>query len=158
MTGRHRILVIKLSALGDVVQALGPAAAIRRYHPDAEIVLLTTAPYSRFLSQAPYFDAVWTDERPGPFDLAGLWRLRRRLRSGGFSRVYDLQTSSRSSQYFWAFAPRFPEWSGIARGASHRHARSGQRRESPPVRQDAVQHSRGKGARRHRGSGSDRGR
>ena len=121
MTGRPRILVIKLGALGDVVQALGPAAAIRRHHADAEIVLLTTEPYSRFLRQAPYFDTVWTDERPGPFNLAGLWRLRRRLRSGAFSRVYDLQTSTRSNWYFRLLAPRRPEWSGIARGASHRH-------------------------------------
>ncbi len=121
MTGRPRVLVIKLGALGDVVQALGPAAAIRRHHADAEIVLLTTAPYSQFLRQAPYFDIVWTDERPGPFDLAGLWRLRRRLRSGAFSRVYDLQTSARSNWYFRLLGPRRPEWSGIARGASHRH-------------------------------------
>ncbi len=122
MTGRPRILVIKLGALGDVVQALGPAAAIRRHHHDAEIVLLTTAPFARSLGKAPYFDTIWVDERPGPLDLAGLWRLRRRLRQAGFSRVYDLQTSSRSNWYFRLLAPGArPEWSGIGRGASHPH-------------------------------------
>ncbi|HKX07292.1 MAG TPA: glycosyltransferase family 9 protein [Stellaceae bacterium] len=122
MTGRPRILVIKLGALGDVVQALGPVAAIRRHHGDAEIVLLTTAPFASFLGKAPYFDAIWVDERPGPLDLAGLWRLRRRLRQAGFSRVYDLQTSSRSNWYFRLLGPgKRPEWSGIARGASHLH-------------------------------------
>ncbi|HZT52668.1 MAG TPA: ADP-heptose--LPS heptosyltransferase, partial [Stellaceae bacterium] len=40
-----RILVIKLGALGDFVQAMGPAAAIRAHHPRAEITLLTAAPY-----------------------------------------------------------------------------------------------------------------
>jgi ADP-heptose:LPS heptosyltransferase len=123
VTGRPRILVIKLGALGDIVQAMGPAAAIRAHHRDAEIVLLTTAPFARFLGEAPYFDAVWVDERPGPLDLAGLWRLRRRLREAGFSRVYDLQTSTRSSWYFQLLSPgRRPQWSGIARGASHPHA------------------------------------
>jgi len=122
VTGRARILVIKLGALGDVVQALGPAAAIRRHHPDAEIVLLTTAPFERFLREAPYFDTVWADQRPGPLDLTGLWRLRRRLRAAGFSRVYDLQTSARSNWYFRLLGPPpRPEWSGIARGASHPH-------------------------------------
>ena len=122
MTGRPRILVIKLGALGDVVQALGPAEAIRRHHRDAEIVLLTTAPFARFLGAAPYFDAVWVDERPGPLDLAGVWRLRRRLREAAPSRVYDLQTSSRSNWYFRLLRPGArPEWSGIARGASHPH-------------------------------------
>jgi ADP-heptose:LPS heptosyltransferase len=122
VTGRPRILVIKLGALGDVIQALGPMAAIRRHDVDAEIVLLTTAPFAPFLSQAPYFDAVWIDERPGPLDLAGLLRLRRRLRGAGFSRVYDLQTSARSNWYFRLLGRRPPvEWSGIARGASHPH-------------------------------------
>ena len=40
------ILVIKLGALGDFVQAMGPAAATRAHHRDAEITLLTTAPYA----------------------------------------------------------------------------------------------------------------
>ena len=36
------ILVIKLGALGDMVQALGPMAAIRRYHADVQVTALTT--------------------------------------------------------------------------------------------------------------------
>ena len=38
---RPRMLVIKLGALGDVVQAAGPFAAIRREHADTHITLLT---------------------------------------------------------------------------------------------------------------------
>src|SRR5579864_8576173 len=116
-----RILVIKLGALGDFVQAMGPAAAIRRYHQGAEITLLTTAPFADLARAAPYFDRVWIDERPGPLDIVGWWRLRRRLRGAGFDRVYDLQTSDRSSVYRRLMAPRPPAWSGIARGASHPH-------------------------------------
>lgn len=42
------------------------------------------------------------------------------LADGHFSRVYDLQTSTRSSRYFSLFpAKRRPEWSGIALGCSH---------------------------------------
>ena len=44
-----RILVIKLAALGDFAQAIGPFAAIRRHHGDtasALVTLLTTAPYA----------------------------------------------------------------------------------------------------------------
>jgi ADP-heptose:LPS heptosyltransferase len=129
VTARPRILVIKLGALGDIVQALGPAAAIRRHHAEAEIILLTSAPFAVFLGKSPYFDAVWTDERPGPLSFGGLWRLRQRLHDGAFQRVYDLQTSSRSSWYFHLIGPgRRPEWSGIARGASHRHDAPGRNR------------------------------
>ncbi len=116
-----RILVIKLGALGDFVLAFGPFAAIRAHHPDAHITLLTSAPFADLASAAPWFDAVVTDIRPRLWDVAGLLRLRRRL--SGFDRVYDLQTSSRSTWYFY-LAGR-PEWSGIARFASHPHANSG---------------------------------
>ena len=40
----RRILVIKLGALGDFVQALRAMAEIRRAHPGAKITLLTTPP------------------------------------------------------------------------------------------------------------------
>ncbi|MBV9967994.1 MAG: ADP-heptose--LPS heptosyltransferase, partial [Alphaproteobacteria bacterium] len=78
----QRILVIKLSALGDIVQAMGPAAAIREFHSGAHIVFLTTRPYAGLARRAPYFDEVWIDERPAAVDPAGLWRLARRLRGG----------------------------------------------------------------------------
>lgn len=113
------ILVIKLGALGDFVQAMGPAAAIRAHHPADRITLLTTAPYAELARAAPYFDRVLIDERPRLFDLVGWWRLRRLLRSGGFARVYDLQTSDRSSFYHRLMGR--PPWSGIARGASFPH-------------------------------------
>ena len=114
-----RILVIKLGALGDFVQAMGPAAAIRAHHPGDEITLLTTAPYAELGRAAPYFDWVLIDQRPRVFDLAGWWRLRRMLREGRFERVYDLQTSDRSSFYHRLMGG--PPWSGIARGASLPH-------------------------------------
>lgn len=118
---RERILVIKLAALGDFVQAFGPFAAIRHHHPEAEITLLTTPPYAELARLAPWFDRIWTDGRPRWVDLPRLWRLARKLRRGGWSRVYDLQTSGRSSRYR-LFTGSRPDWSGIAWGASHPHA------------------------------------
>jgi ADP-heptose:LPS heptosyltransferase len=118
-----RILVIKLGALGDFVLALGPFAAIRKAHADAYIVLLTTAPFAEFGKATGLFDEVWTDDRPRWWDLPGVLSLRRKLRSGNFARVYDLQTSDRSGWYFRLFpANAKPEWSGIAAGCSHPHA------------------------------------
>jgi ADP-heptose:LPS heptosyltransferase len=125
-TGADRILVIKLGALGDIVQATGPFAAIRAHHPDAHITLLTTAPYAGFLEASGWFDAVQIDSRPGWKALRGWRALRHSLRAGGYARVYDLQTSGRSSFYRRLFWPgRAPEWSGIAAGASHPHANRG---------------------------------
>jgi ADP-heptose:LPS heptosyltransferase len=117
------ILVIKLGALGDFIQALGPLAAIRGHHAGARIVLLTTAPFVAFARASPYVDDIWMDERPKLHEVRGWLSLRRRLRNAHFMRVYDLQTSGRSSHYFRLFWPGpYPEWSGIARGCSHPHA------------------------------------
>jgi ADP-heptose:LPS heptosyltransferase len=118
----ERILVIKLGALGDFVLALGPMAAIRRHHPTARITLLTTRPYADFAAASPYFDAVRVDERPAFANLRGVLRLRRWLIGEKFDRIYDLQTSDRSGFYYRLMGPGArPEWSGIARGASHPH-------------------------------------
>ena len=121
--GAESILVIKLGALGDFVQALGPFAAIRRHHAGARLVLLTTQPYAGFAESLGLFDEVWVDSRPRALRFGDWLALRRRLRGGHFRRVYDLQTSDRSSFYFRLFWPGpMPEWSGIAKGCSHPHA------------------------------------
>jgi ADP-heptose:LPS heptosyltransferase len=115
-----RILVLKLGALGNVVLSLSAFAAIRRYHADATITLLTTAPYADWMASSPWFDRVLIDSRPPVWNLPAVLHLRRTLIEGGFNRVYDLQTSGRSSHYLRLFphAAR-PEWSGIAPGCSH---------------------------------------
>jgi ADP-heptose:LPS heptosyltransferase len=116
-----RVLVIKLAALGDFAQAFGPFAAIRAHHPGARITLLTTRPYAALAGLSPWFDEVIDDGRPDWTDIPAVLRLARRLHAARFDRVYDLQTSSRSSRYRW-FVGRRAEWSGIAPGASHPHA------------------------------------
>ena len=117
-----RILVIKLGALGDFIQACGPFKAIREYHAGAKITLLTTVPFVPLAEASGYFDTIWADERPSLFQVSGWIQLRRLLLSGKFTRVYDLQTSDRTGFYFKLFRRScLPEWSGIARGCSHPH-------------------------------------
>lgn len=118
-----RILVIKHGALGDLVQAFGPFAAIRAHHPSATITLLTTPPFAPLMAKAPWFDRIEVDHRPPSWNLFAWRRLGRRLAAAGYRRVYDLQTSDRSARIFLAmrlYGAR-PEWSGIAPAASHPH-------------------------------------
>jgi len=134
---RHRhILIIKLGALGDFIQALAPVPAIRRHHHGARLSLLTTRRYAEFARQTGLFDEILVDRRPGWTDLKGWLALRRTLRCGGFDRVYDFQTSDRSNFYFrmlWP-GPR-PEWSGTAPRCSHPHANLGRDRQHTMDRQ-----------------------
>jgi ADP-heptose:LPS heptosyltransferase len=119
MTAVKPILVIKLGALGDFVLALAAMKRIRLAHSEARITLLTTPPFEALARASGYFDAIETDGRPEGWKatLAMLWRLRR----AGYGRIYDLQTSSRSSRYFYGLLPFAPQWSGIAAGCALPH-------------------------------------
>jgi ADP-heptose:LPS heptosyltransferase len=121
MAGREirRILVIKLSALGDFVLALAAMKKIREVHRRAHITLLTTQPFVELARASPYFNAVETDGRPE--GLGQWWELRARIKAARYDRIYDLQTSSRSSLIFQALQPFPPEWSGIALGCALPH-------------------------------------
>jgi ADP-heptose:LPS heptosyltransferase len=111
-----KILVIKLGALGDFVQALAAMKHIREAHPRAHITLLTTPPFEALARASPYFNDVESDGRPEGFGDAV--SMIRRLRRAHYDRIYDLQTSSRSNLYFWLLQPFAPQWSGVAFGCS----------------------------------------
>lgn len=115
------ILVIKHSALGDFVLATGPMKAIRAAHQGARIILLTTKFYEAWGRECGWFDEVWVDERPGALQIGKILQLRHKLRSGNFARVYDLQTSTRSTSYFYLMQPTKTEWVGVAALGSHPH-------------------------------------
>jgi len=117
--GVEKILVIKLSALGDFVLALAAMKKIREAHKKAHITLLTTPPFEALAKTCPYFNAVQTDGRPETF---GQWSaLRKRLRAAQYDRVYDLQTSAHSNRLFHLLRPNPPAWSGIALGSALAH-------------------------------------
>jgi ADP-heptose:LPS heptosyltransferase len=121
--GIQRILVIKLSALGDFVLALAAMKKIRQAHSKAHITLLTTPPFEGLARACPYFNAVETDGRPK--GVAAWLALRRRLRAARYDRVYDLQTSSRSNRIFQMLRPGPPAWSGTALGCALPHRNRG---------------------------------
>jgi ADP-heptose:LPS heptosyltransferase len=115
----RRILVIKLGALGDFVQALGAMRVVRASHPSARITLLTTEPFEAFAKACPYFDIVEADGRPR--DLKSRADLIRRLRNANYDMVYDFQNNDRTAQYFAGLSGKKPLWSGAVNGASHQH-------------------------------------
>ena len=132
----RRILVLKFGALGDVILSFAALAKIRAAHPEAEITVLTTPPYTDLFAASPYVDRVETDGRPEK--LGDVLAMIRRLRRARYDRVYDLQNSTRSSVLFYGLLPFPPQWSGIAQGASHRH-RNPNRRAMHSLEQKAEQ-------------------
>ncbi|MEL7452023.1 MAG: glycosyltransferase family 9 protein [Pseudomonadota bacterium] len=117
-----RVLIIKLSALGDFVLALGAIRTVREAHPAARITLLTTPSFKTFAEKCPYIDVVETDGRP---DGIGPTReLIKRIRKEKYNIVYDFQTSGRTANYFKALnmpGRKPPLWSGHADNAAFKH-------------------------------------
>jgi len=113
----ERILVIKLSALGDIVQAEGAMHDIRLHHPATEITVMTTPAYRRLMERCPWVDRVFVDQRDSRFRLDRMFALRKRLRQEHFALVYDLQQVGRTDFYYRWFLQGTP-WVGGAPGSS----------------------------------------
>jgi ADP-heptose:LPS heptosyltransferase len=97
---QQRILIIKHGALGDMIFAHGAFQAIRTFHAQDHIVLLTTPPYKTLAEAMSLFDEVWVEDRPRPLkNPIKCWKLFQRLAKGKFDRVYDLQKSKRTRFY-----------------------------------------------------------
>jgi ADP-heptose:LPS heptosyltransferase len=124
-----RILIVRLSALGDVVHALPMLDALRRARPDAEIGWLVEEKAASLLAGHPQIDRLWVAPRA---QVAGLLRRGRviaalrllvafvlELRAAGYELVIDAHSNARSS--FLAFC------SGARRriGFAHGYAKEG---------------------------------
>ncbi len=112
-----RILIVRSSAIGDVVFASALPAAIRRSHPDAHIAWLVEPGIHELLLADPAIDEVITWSKA---DWVGLWKsgqrlelwrrvrqLRRELRARRFDTALDLQGLMKSGFLTWlSGAPR----------------------------------------------------
>src|SRR5262249_47386298 len=124
-----RILIVRLSALGDVVHALPMLDALRRARPDAEIGWLVEEKAASLLVGHPQIDRLWVAPRA---QLVGLLRrgrviaalrllvrFARELRAFGYELVIDAHSNARSSLLALC--------SGARRriGFAHGHAKEG---------------------------------
>ncbi len=93
------ILIIKHGSLGDIAQASGAIQDISDNHPNDNLYMLSTKPYYDLLKKNPNIVDVIIDKRLSRFNLIYLYLLMKKIKSFKFSKVYDLQNSSRSKFY-----------------------------------------------------------
>ena len=93
------ILIIKHGSLGDLIQANGAIKDIKEFYKTKKVILLTSQPYSLFMSECPYIDGVITDKRLPRWNLFFLYNLKKLLSRYNFSKVFDLQNSRRTKFY-----------------------------------------------------------
>ncbi len=110
-----RILIIKLSALGDIVQAEGAIRDIRNHHSDDHIIIMTTPAFKDIMERCPWIDEVFIDPRRPRWRLDKMYSLKKRLAKLEVSVVYDLQQVSRTKFYSYFFKQSIP-WIGQIKG------------------------------------------
>ncbi len=93
------ILIIKHGSLGDIAQACGAIQDISENHIDDEVHLLTTKAYFDLFKKNPHISNVILDKRLPKYNLIYLYSLMRNIKKYKFTKVYDLQNSSRTAFY-----------------------------------------------------------
>ena len=104
------ILVIKHGSLGDLIQANGAIKDIKKFYQNRKVFLLTSQPYAIFMSECPYLDGVIIDKRLPRWNLFYLNNLKKKLEKYKFTKVFDLQNSSRT-KFYKRFIIKKVEWS-----------------------------------------------
>lgn len=92
-----RVLAVRLSAMGDVVQSLGAIEALHRARPDVEIVALTQRPFAPLFDGVPGVARLVVHDRDG--GLGAVWRTRRELRRARCDVALDLQGNAKSALF-----------------------------------------------------------
>ena len=93
------ILIIKHGSLGDIAQASGAIQDICDHHSTDDIFLLTTNPYLDLFEKNRSLKEIILDKRLSRFNLIYLYSLMKKIKKNKFTKVYDLQNSSRTSFY-----------------------------------------------------------
>jgi ADP-heptose:LPS heptosyltransferase len=93
------ILIIKHGSLGDIAQASGAIQDISENHKKDRIYLLTTKPYFEIFKKNTFIHEVILDKRLARYNLIYLYFLMKEIKKYKFSKVFDLQNSSRTNFY-----------------------------------------------------------
>lgn len=89
-----RILVVRFSSIGDVLQTLSVLSELRRAFPEASVHMATQSRFTPFFNEHPMVERVWTvDQKTG---LKDLWKLSGRISEEKFTHIYDAHNNLRS--------------------------------------------------------------
>ncbi|MGH8445917.1 MAG: glycosyltransferase family 9 protein [Solimonas sp.] len=96
-----RILIVRLSALGDIVFASSMLDALRRRWPRAHIAWLAQPGFAGILGGDPRIDELIRAPAEAFKSPAALWRLRRELRARRYDWVFEVQGLFKSRLLAW---------------------------------------------------------
>ena len=101
-----RILLVRLSAIGDVIHGMPIAVALRERFPRAFLAWAVEQRAADLLEGHPAIDQRIVLPRGWLRSPSAVWRLRRQLRSLGFDTAIDAQGLSKSAIVAWLCGAR----------------------------------------------------
>jgi lipopolysaccharide heptosyltransferase I len=101
-----RILIVRLSAIGDVIHGLPVLCALREARPNAFLGWVVEGRAGELLDGHPALDVLIRVPRQWWKSPRELWRLRRRLRKLEFDTTIDLQCLTKSAAVAWLSGAR----------------------------------------------------
>lgn len=94
-----KILILRFSSLGDVLQTLSVAGRLGQSWPEAQIHWVTRAEFAPLIATHPRIKKVWTLPKGAGF--LDVWRLGGELQRENFTHVYDAHNNLRSHILGW---------------------------------------------------------
>ena len=92
---KNKILIIRLSSIGDIIQCMSVTGGFKNHYPDAEIHWIVRKDLASLLKIDPRIDKlIEFDRKDG---MGGLIKLAKKLKKEGYSHVYDAHSNIRSN-------------------------------------------------------------
>jgi len=95
MISDQKILIVRFSSIGDIVQSTSPLKTIRNAFPDSEITFLTLYDYAPLLEMHPDIDCLLSINRRQT--LKEIWDMKNYLEKKNYQFIFDLHNSIRSN-------------------------------------------------------------
>lgn len=99
MSTNNKILLIRFSSFGDVVQCLSVPSLLKKQFPNSEIHWITKLEFANLIDTHPAVNKVWALKKEN--GLNGLLDLVQQLRFENFSMIYDAHNNLRSHLIVW---------------------------------------------------------
>ncbi len=100
---RHKILIIRFSSFGDIIQCMSVVGFIKEKFPKCEIHWTCRKEFSQILSIHPFISKIWSLDRKDGFK--GLINLGKLLQKEKFDLIYDAHSNIRSKVLFLMLKP-----------------------------------------------------
>ncbi|TLX77130.1 glycosyltransferase family 9 protein [Labilibacter sediminis] len=91
----EKILIIRFSSIGDIIQCMSVTGGFKNHHPNSEIHWVIRKDLASLIKIDPRIDHIWEFDRE--LGITGLIKLAKKLKKEGYTHIYDAHSNIRSN-------------------------------------------------------------